>query len=462
VSVLNAFLSTWSNARQTYGEGAPQTGAQYDGSKTLNQLQSTVQTAAPGAKWTGSAASAYGAANTEHGRVLGQLAGLDQRLSAHVDQSAAVVAAGRRDLDAVRKWVVGAAANVPHNAAGERMQMAIVQKGLSQVQEIIQRSNGELNSLGGKIRGLGEEYQALGNQKFGGLKEAPQFVGPHKEDKPPSDDERRKNQIDAYRQVYGHHPVTQHDWKMAAILDPISYNQKNAGVPANVVVGRIKPVPGQGVVRTNLFIPQKEVWYPDVPGGVSGHNFGDSRGFNPNAGPEDARVAVYVDYDNGVIVTRQNPSVDTATGEARTGSPTVAAAQRPDGTLYLRYEAVDPFSPGGETLGKLSPWSVNGNIVIQPTAGGPVVGGNVTSFPALEIYRDAPTGVTTTLSQVMPQNISQEGPLVGLPLHQEIGQASLLDTFNEVKIIPHGTVVIGPDLTALGSADDPPIIPIQK
>jgi hypothetical protein len=133
VSVLNAFLSAWSNARQTYGEGTPQTGAQYDGSSTLNQLQSTVQTAAPGSKWTGSAAIAYGAANTEHGRVLGQLAGLDQRLSAHVDKTAEVVAAGRRDLDAVRKWVVDAPANVPQNAAGERMQMAIVQKGLSQV-----------------------------------------------------------------------------------------------------------------------------------------------------------------------------------------------------------------------------------------------------------------------------------------------------------------------------------------
>ena len=71
----------------------------------------------------------------------------------------------------MRKWVVDAAANVPQNAAGERMQMAIVQKGLSQVQEIIQRSNGELNSIGGKIRGLGDEYQTLGNQKFGGLKE---------------------------------------------------------------------------------------------------------------------------------------------------------------------------------------------------------------------------------------------------------------------------------------------------
>ena len=29
--------------------------------------------------------------------------------------------------------------------------MAIVQKGISQVQEIIQRSNGELNSIGGEV-----------------------------------------------------------------------------------------------------------------------------------------------------------------------------------------------------------------------------------------------------------------------------------------------------------------------
>ena len=199
MSVLNAFLSTWSNARQTYGEGTPQTGAQYDGSSTLNQLQSTVQTAAPGSKWTGGAANAYGAANTEHGRVLGQLAGLDQRLSAHVDQSAEVVAAGRRDLDAVRKWVVDAAASAPQNAAGERMQMAIVQKGISQVQEIIQRSNGDLNAIGGKIRGLGDEYQALGNQKFG-PKEGPQLFGPDgkgDEDKKKSPDEVGKEDSEA-------------------------------------------------------------------------------------------------------------------------------------------------------------------------------------------------------------------------------------------------------------------------
>ncbi len=123
---------------------------------------------------------------------------------------------------------------------------------------------------------------------------------------------------------------------------------------------------------------------------------------------------------------------------------------------------MDQFSPGDETLGKLSPWSVNGNMVIQPTTDGPVVGGNVTSFPAIEIYRDAPGGGTTTLSQVMPQNIGQTGPLMGLPLHQEIGQASLVDSFNEVKIIPRGTMVVGPELTELGSAGSPPVIPIRK
>jgi hypothetical protein len=191
VSVLNGFLSTWSNARQTFGEGTPQSGAPYDASGTFTQLQSTVQTAAPGSKWTGAAANAYGAANSEHGRLIGQLAGLDERLSAHVDRSAEVVAAGRRDLDGVRKWVADAAAIAPQNEAGERMRMAIVQKGLSQVQEIVRRSNGDLNAIGGKIRGLGDEYQALGNQKFGGPKEGPDFVGGD-----PKDDEEKRRQAE--------------------------------------------------------------------------------------------------------------------------------------------------------------------------------------------------------------------------------------------------------------------------
>ncbi len=194
MSVLNAFLATWSGARETFGAGSPEGGSQFDSSPTLQQLESDVKSAAPGSRWTGTASSAYETVNKDHGRVLGQMAGLDQRVAAEVDRSAQVVGAGRRELDAVRKWVVDAAASVPQNAAGERMQMAIVQKGLSQVQEIIQRSNGDLNAIGGKIRGLGEEYQALGNQKFGGPKEGPQFAGPDKEGK---DGEKKPEEVGA-------------------------------------------------------------------------------------------------------------------------------------------------------------------------------------------------------------------------------------------------------------------------
>lgn len=166
MSVLDGFLTTWSNARATFGEGTPQGGARFDASAALNGMHDTLGSAAPGSRWTGSAATAYDAANTEHRRVVGELGGLDKRLAAHVDQSAELVAGGRRDLDAVRKWVVDAAASVPRNAAGERMLIPIVNKGIGQVTDIVQKTNGELGVIGEKIRGLGTEYTALGNQKF--------------------------------------------------------------------------------------------------------------------------------------------------------------------------------------------------------------------------------------------------------------------------------------------------------
>ena len=150
-------MSTWSTARSTFGDGSPQTGDRYDNSSSLRQLQSDLAAAAPGSRWTGSAASAYACANSEHRRVVSDLAGLDQRLRAHVDQSAAVVSTGRVNLDAVRKWVTAAAASVPQNAAGERMMLPIVQKGIAELMNIMQTSNGQLNSIGAKIRGLGDE-----------------------------------------------------------------------------------------------------------------------------------------------------------------------------------------------------------------------------------------------------------------------------------------------------------------
>ena len=47
------------------------------------------------------------------------------------------------------------------------MRIAIARRGLEQVREIVQRSNAESHDIGERIRGLGEEYQALDSQRSG-------------------------------------------------------------------------------------------------------------------------------------------------------------------------------------------------------------------------------------------------------------------------------------------------------
>jgi hypothetical protein len=162
VSVLDGFLSTWSMARDKFGEGTPTTGEQYDQSGPLTTMQTSVQSAAPGSKWIGTAANAYDAANTDHGKVFGKLAGLDQRLSAQITQSAQVVNSGRRKLDAVHDWVVAAASSVPEGRNRDQLLMPIVQKGLRQVSDIINASHANLGKIVGTISGIGAEYDALG------------------------------------------------------------------------------------------------------------------------------------------------------------------------------------------------------------------------------------------------------------------------------------------------------------
>jgi hypothetical protein len=186
LSVVDAFLTTWSDARATFGQGTPETGATFDQSGPLLTMQANVRSAAPGSTWSGRAASAYDTANTEHGAVLGRIAGLDQRLGAQVDQSSGVVAAGRRDLDALRQWVIDAAAAVPAGKNRDQMLLPIAQKGLDRLTEIVTKSNGDLGKIGAEIRALSSEYAVLGDQKnpgapeiqaVGNIKEAPLLPG---------------------------------------------------------------------------------------------------------------------------------------------------------------------------------------------------------------------------------------------------------------------------------------------
>lgn len=167
MSVLGGFLSSWSQARTTFGEGAPTLGATFDSSSELRQLEAETSAAASGAVWSGGAADAYDDRTASHARKLAQTAELDQRIGVEVDRSAAVVTHGRRQLDSVRDWVLAAAASVPKNATGERMLLPIASKGCADVADIVTSCIGELATIAERIRGLGAEYATLagGNPK---------------------------------------------------------------------------------------------------------------------------------------------------------------------------------------------------------------------------------------------------------------------------------------------------------
>lgn len=163
ISVLGAFLSTWDDARATLGAGVPVDGSRFDRGGQLDDLHGTVATAKPDAAWTGTAAQGYSDRNQQLAGNIGRLAELDRRLGAEMDRSAAVVTAGRRDLESVKQWVMSAAASVPPNAAGERFLLPVVSKGVAEVADIVARSNSDMNGIAERIRQIGSDYQALGD-----------------------------------------------------------------------------------------------------------------------------------------------------------------------------------------------------------------------------------------------------------------------------------------------------------
>lgn len=161
MGVLGAFLSTWDDARAAFGSGTPVVGADFDMSAQFQELRRTVQAVAPGGEWTGTAAEAYDGRNRKHARALGKLAELDRRLGAEVDRSAAVVTAGRRDLDSVRQWVLDAAVSAPPTEAGDQALLPVVAKGTADITEILSRSNADLNTIAARIREIGSGYDEL-------------------------------------------------------------------------------------------------------------------------------------------------------------------------------------------------------------------------------------------------------------------------------------------------------------
>lgn len=232
--------------------------------------------------------------------------------------------------------------------------------------------------------------------------------------------------VAAFEDVFGHPPTTAIDAETAKALDPTTTLTRYQGVDSIVTVGRIEPVPGAGLVKGSLFIPREEVYNIPVP------DLGDNRGMKPDFAPDEGRVTYYVDYENGVVVMRQNPSVSAAgypipgtmppvlsREEVKIDTPNVQVQQHADGTVSIDYDAKNPFAPpGAELVGA----TVNGHLFVTPNQFGPAqVDGIIGDYPAQEVYHESPSGQQTTLLQDDVENKSAFGPIVDLPDHHAVG-----------------------------------------
>lgn len=226
-------------------------------------------------------------------------------------------------------------------------------------------------------------------------------------------DDPRRRQAALFRNLTGTDPDTEQDWLVAAALDPHLGDAAGTGDGANVVVARIDPVPGAGLVHGGAFIAGREVTgFPPWTG-----NAGDDRGFDPHAGPDRSRVAFLVDYERGLVVVRQNPSHEVPAGVVRVGDPVVGVEQDAAGRVRLRVDAANPLAPGFVADGGVT---VRGDLIIDPR-GGPhataSVDGRVSQYPSWEAYHSRP-GMPATTVLHREQNLGEHpaGPAVNLPL----------------------------------------------
>ncbi|WP_239476535.1 hypothetical protein [Nocardia arizonensis] len=266
---------------------------------------------------------------------------------------------------------------------------------------------------------------------------------------PRADPDRLRTSAAAFAQVFARAPLSTTDWKTAEALNPNSYDPKYQGVQPNIKVAKIEPVPGQGIVRAAAFIPAAQVF------NVPEYDMGDNRSEDPNFDPEHARVVTYVDYENGLIITRQNPSVTTS-GEVKVGEPEVAAQQLPNGSVLIQYDAANPFAPPGSDL---TGHAVNGELVISPSSGNPgtprvVAGGEITNYPSMEIYQDNSAGNSRPVLIDAANSGSQWGPLTNLPFFHEVGGGK--EMFEPFKADFSDTDWERNKPTPLGSTSKPP------
>lgn len=163
MGALDGFYSTWNKARETFGQGVPTDGSQFDQSRSLTQMKASVEAAAPDDRWQGSGANAYAAANKEHAQVYQKLADLDQKMAAEVKNAANVVSVGRTNLDNAKGWVESMANSLPATSAQdrERKLIPIAREGINRVDNIVKTATSEMMGIKGNVEKLRGEYDTI-------------------------------------------------------------------------------------------------------------------------------------------------------------------------------------------------------------------------------------------------------------------------------------------------------------
>lgn len=278
-----------------------------------------------------------------------------------------------------------------------------------------------------------------------------------------SEDKRRQNEKNAFREVFGRAPVSSADWTTAAALDPHSYDPDVQGRAPEIRVTRIAPVRGQGVVRSSQWIEQR-----DVISGPFTRDFGNIRVADPHFDPADSKVTTYIDYENGLVVVRQNPSIELnasgGPGQVRVGIPEAVVQQNSDGAVRIAYDAANPFAP---EIAKNppwplqdNPWTVNGDLVFTPSADGVHVDGTRTNYPSMEVYQDLPDGSTRTVLIDPAVAGNSTGPMVNLPEHHDVGSGgSAFAPFDTGAWNPKYDVQVPLPSTEAGPTASPPFVP---
>lgn len=431
-------------------DAAPGSGAS-DGAASLRQAQA--QTTTAGLRMTsqsGQVADVHQALITRANAGLDAAAGNDGALHKLLVQAAAIDRAGAARMDdlVARARAAAAAAAGARTPAAQRASLTGLHGLMSEGQGVVNGAKTLAGGVAGEIRAL--DY---------GFKQSPGTEPPKVTD----EDKRKRNQIDAFRKVFGRDPVSKSDWTTAANLDPHTYDPKNGGQNAEVRVVRIRPVPGQGVVRSSQFIPDR-----NVASGPGSYDLGDNRGPNPNFDPENSRVTMTIDYDNGLVVMRQNPSVKENSaggpGEALAGIPTGSVTQTADGAVRIKYDAGNPFAPEitrdptGLMQGHLI--TANGDLVFTPWAQGVQVGGTRTDYPTLEVYQDMPNGTSHTVAIDDAAHGGPWGPLTNLPRHHDIGTGGkAFAPFDTGSWNPRFDVPAPLPGTSFGTVDQVPSVP---